>query len=164
MTDVLMRNDHVEKIKKLADLKDQGILTEEEFASEKKKVFNEKSKEEEKNIDEVQSIIETTSGYIVNPITKTILLTLIIFTISFTYSDFTYEGTSAFERDLETGIVGYFIFGIFIYNSLYFFLEHGYLHLYGRFNLYFSILVSKENILIYVISTLNIFLLSYIFF
>ena len=43
-----MRNDHVEKIKKLADLKDHGILSEEEFVSEKKKVFNEKFEEEEK--------------------------------------------------------------------------------------------------------------------
>ena len=45
------------KIKKLADLKDQGILTEEEFASEKK-VFNEKSKEEE---DEQNIYIEATT-------------------------------------------------------------------------------------------------------
>ena len=45
------------KIKKLADLKDQGILTEEEFASEKKKVFNEKSKaeEDEQNISYIEA-------------------------------------------------------------------------------------------------------------
>ena len=57
MTDVLMRKDYVEKIKKLADLKDQGILTEEEFASEKKKVFNEKSKaeEDEQNISYIEA-------------------------------------------------------------------------------------------------------------
>ena len=45
------------KIKKLADLKDQGILIEEEFASEKKKVFNEKSKaeEDEQNISYIEA-------------------------------------------------------------------------------------------------------------